>query len=218
MDMNNNRGYMLVEIILASVIAFGIAYFIITLTVNLKNKNDDLMVETLAVTDQTIISNKIMKYLLTENASFECNLTKDVIKYKNVSGDIDTIDIVNDYTDVGEIKCDIIDNNVIINVPLTVKQITDKDFDVNISYVIETQYESTYTKPPSCTIEKENTDTKTSTWYYAGYFPYVCSGDCPYKCTDGNGNFLPYQCSVAYTDLWGNTSYDAGAPYCYCYG
>ena len=42
----NNKGYMLVEIILASVIAFGVAYFILDLVIKLKNKNDDLFVDT----------------------------------------------------------------------------------------------------------------------------------------------------------------------------
>ena len=37
--VKNNKGYMLVEIILASVIAFGITYFIVDLTIKLKNKN-----------------------------------------------------------------------------------------------------------------------------------------------------------------------------------
>ena len=39
---------MLVEIILASAIAMGIAYFITDLTIKLKNKNDDLLVKTLS--------------------------------------------------------------------------------------------------------------------------------------------------------------------------
>ena len=57
----NSKGYMLVEIILASVIAFGVAYFIINLTIKLKNKNDDMLVETQVKTDQAIITNKLMK-------------------------------------------------------------------------------------------------------------------------------------------------------------
>lgn len=59
----NNKGYMLIEIILASAIAFGLAYFMLELTLKLKNKNDDLLVETLTNTDNAIISNAIMKYL-----------------------------------------------------------------------------------------------------------------------------------------------------------
>ena len=55
----NNKGYMLVEIILAFVIMFGLIYFLMDLVINLKNKNDDLVVDTIVKTDQTIISNKL---------------------------------------------------------------------------------------------------------------------------------------------------------------
>ena len=58
----NKKGYMLVEIILASALAFGLAFFIIDLVIRLKNKNDDLLVENLITTDKTIITNKLMSY------------------------------------------------------------------------------------------------------------------------------------------------------------
>ena len=37
----NNKGYMLVEIIVASVIALVMAYFLIDITIRLVNKNND---------------------------------------------------------------------------------------------------------------------------------------------------------------------------------
>ena len=67
----NNKGYMLIEIVLASVIAFGLAYFMLELTLKLKNKNDDLMVETLMATDNAIISNAIMRELQENNGNFD---------------------------------------------------------------------------------------------------------------------------------------------------
>ena len=66
----NNKGYMLVEIILASVIAFGVAYFLLDLVIKLKNKNDDLFVDTLARTDQAIITNTIMRDIYNKNTQF----------------------------------------------------------------------------------------------------------------------------------------------------
>ena len=39
----NKKGYMLVEIILASALAFGLAYFILELTLKVKEKDDDLI-------------------------------------------------------------------------------------------------------------------------------------------------------------------------------
>lgn len=63
----NNKGYMLVEIILASTIAFALAYFMLELTLKVKGKNDDLLVDTLMATDKTIISNKIMSGVRNDN-------------------------------------------------------------------------------------------------------------------------------------------------------
>ena len=57
---------MLIEIVLASALAFGLAYFMLELTLKLKNKNDDLMIATLMATDKTIISNKIISNVIKE--------------------------------------------------------------------------------------------------------------------------------------------------------
>ena len=66
----NNKGYLLVEIIVASVLAMTIAYFLIELTLNLKAKNDDVFVDTILVTDKVLMTNQIMndinKYKLTK--------------------------------------------------------------------------------------------------------------------------------------------------------
>jgi len=130
----NNRGYVLVEIILASVIAFAIAYYMFDLTIKLKNKNDDLLVETLAMTDQAIIENKLMQHILEEKEDFDCNnilITGNLITYNDTH-----IDIVNKYTTIGELECS--DSSDFINVylPLNIEQI-DKDFDVDIYYVFD---------------------------------------------------------------------------------
>ena len=127
----NRRGYMLVEIILASAIAFGIGYFILQMVINLKNKNDDLLVETLTVTDQTIIMNKLMEYAKNNETDFCDKLVIDgnAIKY----GD-EVIDIVNDYVEVGEKDCSYTDGNLSISIPLSVKQLYNKDFNVKLNY------------------------------------------------------------------------------------
>ena len=80
----NNRGYMLIEIILASAIAFTIAWFIIDLTIRIKNKNDDVLVETTVATDQTIAMNKLMSMAMDDpenicDGSFSIN--NNVIRY-----------------------------------------------------------------------------------------------------------------------------------------
>ena len=60
----NNKGYMIVEIIMASMIAFGVAYFLFDLTINMKNKSDDLQARTIIMSDRAIIENYIMRQLL----------------------------------------------------------------------------------------------------------------------------------------------------------
>ena len=128
----NNKGYMLVEIILASVIAFGVAYFILDLVIKLKNKNDDLFVDTLARTDQAIITNTIMRDIYNKNTQFSCNnIPKSVddnkFKYK------DTIIEVNKYTTIGTIYCKVTPPNLIeLNIPLTVNT-TQKSYNISIN-------------------------------------------------------------------------------------
>ena len=128
----NNKGYMLVEIILASVIAFGVAYFILDLVIKLKNKNDDLFVDTLARTDQAIITNTIMRDIYNKNTQFSCNnIPKSVddnkFKYK------DTIIEVNKYTTIGDIDCEVTPTNLIeLNIPLTVNT-TQKSYNISIN-------------------------------------------------------------------------------------
>ena len=62
----NNKGYMLIEIILAFALAFAIMYFMMDMVIKLKNKNDDLLVKTLIYSDQAIVSNKIMEHLIDD--------------------------------------------------------------------------------------------------------------------------------------------------------
>ena len=127
----NNKGYMLVEIILASVIAFGVAYFILDLVIKLKNKNDDLFVDTLARTDQAIITNTIMRDIYNKNTQFSCNnisksddgtkfIYKDTVK--------ETVIEVNKYTTIGAIYCEVTS----LNIPLTVNT-TQKSYNISIN-------------------------------------------------------------------------------------
>ena len=133
----NNKGYMLVEIILASVIAFGVAYFILDLVIKLKNKNDDLFVDTLARTDQAIITNTIMRDIYNKNTQFSCeNILDNILvednKFKYNGTINDTIIIeVNKYTTIGDITCNVESPNL-LNIPLTVKT-TKKSYNISIN-------------------------------------------------------------------------------------
>ena len=103
----NRKGYLLIEIILASAIAFGIAIFIFELTIKVKNRNDDLFVETQMATDQAIISNKLMAFAIAEKENFSCDrLSYDKDNAKEIyytpvgSSTPELVDIVNDYVTI----------------------------------------------------------------------------------------------------------------------
>lgn len=129
----NNKGYLLVEIILASVLAMVIAYFMTDLTIKLKNKNDDLLVKTLVSTDQAIIYNTIMKDLYNDPNSFSCDNI-------SVSGNKFTYNgftnIVSEYAKVSynpEDDCNVSDK-IRVNIGLEVKQLPDDNFNIDINF------------------------------------------------------------------------------------
>lgn len=56
----NSKGYMLVEIVLASVLAMGIAFFLLNLTYHFKNKNEDIQQSIYYTNDKIAITKNIM--------------------------------------------------------------------------------------------------------------------------------------------------------------
>lgn len=88
----NRKGYLTVEIILASTIAFAIAFFLIEITVKLVSKTDDVYHETVIAYDDAIIINnikeKIKDYIIeTDGLNFvECKNNECNIWGERVSG------------------------------------------------------------------------------------------------------------------------------------
>jgi len=137
----NNKGYMLVEIILAFAIAMGVMYFLMELTIKLKNKNDDLLVRTLASTDQAIIYNAIMKDVYGDSIINYCNKL-------SISGQKFTYggftNIVSEYAKLGTETCtytevyddDSMSTTISVNltIPIYVKQMSNEDFNVVIKH------------------------------------------------------------------------------------
>lgn len=148
----NKKGYMLVEIILASALAFGLAYFLLELTLKVKSKDDDLFVETLVATDKTIIMNKLMTYAKSEE--FDCNKLK--INDHTIEYNDEVIVVVNKYTKIGNKTCSTENNQVSINIPLSVPQMPDKNYDISFEY----KYIINPTTPLSCDITVEGTKLK----------------------------------------------------------
>lgn len=141
----NNKGYMLIEIILASVIAMTVAYFLMELTIKLKNKNDDILVKTLTYTDQAIIYNKVMEYLIeldkkSDIAQLTCDTIKEGIKVNGKTVTIGSFSTqVNKYATVGiSDSCSggRYDKTITITIAIKVPQLSDEDFNVDINYII----------------------------------------------------------------------------------
>ena len=138
----NNRGYVLVEIVLASVLAFGVAYYILNLTIKLKDKNMDLMVRTLTATDQAIIQNKLVGYLKTGDNAFDCSKINIDYDKKIISYNGNVIDVLNDYAifykvDTTSYKlCEKVTDTIYIRIPIKIEAI-EEPYDINLRYVVE---------------------------------------------------------------------------------
>ena len=140
MKKMNNKGYMLVEIILASVIAMVVAYFVIDLTIKLKNKNDDLLVRTVVYTDQAIIYNTIMDDIYNSGNDISCDYINNKIsidKENNIFKYGDFINVVSEYASIGDYTCEGEGSSIRVNIPMKVKQLPDDNFNVNIGEVLE---------------------------------------------------------------------------------
>ena len=84
----NKKGYLAVEVILASVVAVSIAVFLIDLTVKMVNKTNDNYTNTLFLTDKALITNNLRKEIKKDiekekigsiqraysNGKYTCNL------------------------------------------------------------------------------------------------------------------------------------------------
>lgn len=85
MNKLNRKGYITIEIIIASVIAFSIAFFLMEITMKLVDVTDNEYVDTNFMTDKALIMNNIRK-----------NLKKDIVEYEK----IDSINCNNNYCEI----------------------------------------------------------------------------------------------------------------------
>ncbi len=152
----NNKGYMLVEIILASVIALGIAYFIISLTIKAKNKNDDTFVETVVSTDKSIVTNKLMKYATEEQENFDCSKLSLDLDTKTLIYNGEVINVFNKNIELEEFNsktnCTNDYGTIHIDIPMKVEQMPNKDYVIEINY----QYMVSDASYPQLIVEVEN--------------------------------------------------------------
>ena len=69
----NRKGYMAIEIILASVMTFVIAYFLIDLTMKLVNVTNDTYTDIILTTDKALITKNI-KENIEDDAHYRCGI------------------------------------------------------------------------------------------------------------------------------------------------
>ncbi len=146
----NNKGYMLIEVILASVIAFVMAYFLIDVTIKLINKNNDYYVEGTLLADRNIITKEIMDdvnsrnlVMITQNSSknytFTFNDGESVVKKDLIFSDDNVITYgdfskkISDKLVLGDIDLELDSNDKVINITISAHtNYSTLDYGINI--------------------------------------------------------------------------------------
>jgi len=108
----NRRGYLTIEIVLASTLAFTIAFFLIDLTIKFANKTDDIQLDTLYITDNALLIENIRAAINIDKAaevengyvgeitSIECNNEENKCTFTFDEGKQSTLKIDNDNKEV----------------------------------------------------------------------------------------------------------------------
>ena len=144
----NNKGYLIVEVILAGFLTFTMAYFLINLTLKVRNKMADVNVETILLNDKTVVTNEIMTDIINNKITNVINTTDGVsIIYssgetKNLVLDDNTIyygsyiKTLNENAIIGSMNIDINDDYFLVEIPIFTKY-SNKDYGINIFGFIE---------------------------------------------------------------------------------
>lgn len=150
----NRKGYLIVEIIVASVLAMGIAFFLVRLTISFSRKDEDIYKSISFTNDKNIITNKIMNdindYTLYD-ISKEVNAEKSIyvvkftyLFYGSTSEETLTIDKKNktitygNYSkeienalEIGDVEVTIDDKYTSIIIPIT-NIYNDEDYSIKL--------------------------------------------------------------------------------------
>lgn len=140
----NNKGYMLVEIVVASVIALTMAFFLMEVTLKIVNANNDYYIDSVLLFDKNIITKEIMDDIMKkELVSVEMeNSSTCILKYDD---NTEKVLSINDKTitygsykkkladelNVGELSLTEEDNMLIISIPAYTNY-SDEDYGINI--------------------------------------------------------------------------------------
>ena len=155
----NNKGYMIIEIIVASVIAFSVAYYLLNLTYKFKDKNEDVYYSTTMLADKINITKNIMNDLEGKNVEIQdktdnsvtlkvgeyikkiiIDETTKTITYGNFdksNNKFDTSDTsyyikkLENYLEIGNVTLEIKVDGVIIKIPIS-NIYTDNNYDIRL--------------------------------------------------------------------------------------
>ena len=160
----NNKGYLIIEVILAGALTFAMAYFLINLTLKVRAGFDDVNVETVLLNDKTVVTNEIMddvvgnkvknivkidngiKINFEDGTSKDLTIVNNTITYGTYTKELDKNAIV------GDVNIKRSDSYFLIEIPVSTKY-SDKDYGINIVAFTEEKYETV-----SCTLSANGTE------------------------------------------------------------
>ena len=149
----NNKGYLIVEVILAGALTFAMAYFLINLTLKIRNRSDDVNVETVMLNDKTVVTNEIMSDVVGNKVknivkidngitiNFEDGTSKDLTIVNNTITYGTYTKKFNENAIVGDVNIKRNGNYFLIEIPVSTKY-SDKDYGINILAFTEEEFET----------------------------------------------------------------------------
>ena len=161
--IKNKNGYMLVEIIVASVITLVMAYFLIDITIKLVDKNNDYYIDSVLLTDKNIITKEIMDDInskklvsvVVNDDHTQATLTYDdattkeiiidkenkIIKYGNYTKKL------SEEVNLEEITLESDNNILVINMPIYTNY-SKEDYGIKLTLPYSEDIEIVYSEPP----------------------------------------------------------------------
>ena len=160
----NNKGYLIVEVILAGVLTFTMAYFLINLTLKIRNRYDDTNVETVLLNDKTVVTNEVMDDVINNKVknveyivngikiTFEDDSSKDLTVVDNTITYGTYTKKFNENAILGNVNIKRNGNYFTLEIPITTKYSKD-DYGINIVGFTEIP-----TEPITCTLKASGSE------------------------------------------------------------
>ena len=235
----NNKGYLIIEVILAGALTFAMAYFLINLTLKVRAGFDDVNVETVMLNDKTVVTNEIMDDVVGNKVknivkidngikiNFEDGTSKDLTIVNNTITYGTYTKKFNENAIVGDLYIKRNGNYFLIEIPVSTKY-SDKDYGINILAFTEEEFETLW-----CNLSANDTEITAETsngLLYYGWDPSY-SGENSESMPIGVGEYTYYikdtmnnisNCSISIVKMEETSRLDCGnctksGSVCYCY-